>query len=593
MKKHRWINMALAAMLCLTLVCCTNNVESAVAPQEVSNGVLEGGSAVENEEKNPEETEETVPAPADETEETDETVLQALAILDDAQARRDAILNSPTEIVKGDTMTGGVTYTGNAYYVSNDGSDGNDGLSPDTPWATLEKVNSTALSPGDAVFFARGDVWRDTTVETQEGVTYSAYGEGPKPRICASPENGGNAASWTLWHEGENGEKIWLYRRDMPGCGAIVLDEEVVAQKVLGYWSGSEFLHYIGPANWTMEDFDLEEQLAQPAFDVAAELTEDLTFFSKADSSLPDTLPVFLTGWEWDGNIPVGELYFRCDAGNPGELYGSIEFQTQRPLFDNVADGCVLDNLFVGFAGDGVLTVAEGRGVTVQNCEVGWVGGVVGAYNTGDEITGYGGGIQRLAGTMGGGNDGTCYRNNYVHNMYHAGGGIEIFEEQGARTGTVTGVQFVGNLFYRCASGLTFFNWDEQPDPERQFIDCIYEDNYIVFTGLESWMDQSFSPAFAHEGGPNLQQGCEIRDNVFFVARSALIYIDQYVEEYFPDFEGNTYVQYQDIPLIHSDSLEEMDIFDPQMAMDVLGDQTGTVILLEEDIQNNSLNGIG
>ena len=72
-----------------------------------------------------------------------------------------------------------------------------------------------------------------------------------------------------------------------------------------------------------------------------------------------------------------------------------------------------------------------------------------------------------------------------------------------------------------------------------------------------------------------------------------MIYIDQYVEEYFPDFEGNTYVQYQDIPLIHSDSLEEMDIFDPQMAMDVLGDQTGTVILLEEDIQNNSLNGIG
>ena len=59
----------------------------------------------------------------------------------------------------------------------------------------------------------------------------------------------------------------------------------------------------------------------------------------------------------------MGELYFRCDEGNPGELYESIEFQTQCPLFDNVADGCVLDNLFIGFAGDGVLTVAEGDGV--------------------------------------------------------------------------------------------------------------------------------------------------------------------------------------------------------------------------------------
>ena len=91
----------------------------------------------------------------------------------------------------------------------------------------------------------------------------------------------------------------------------------------------------------------------------------------------------------------------------------------------------MLDNLFVGFAGDEVMTVADGDGVTVQNCEVGWVGDIVAVYNTGEAATGYGGGIQRLAGAIGGGNHGTRYRNNYVHHMYHAGGGIEIFEEQG------------------------------------------------------------------------------------------------------------------------------------------------------------------
>ena len=77
----------------------------------------------------------------------------------------------------------------------------------------------------------------------------------------------------------------------------------------------------------------------------------------------------------------------------------------------------MLDNLFVGFAGDEVMTVAEGDGVTVQNCEVGWVGGIVAVYNTGEAATGYGGGIQRLAGAIGGGNHGTRYRNNYVHHM--------------------------------------------------------------------------------------------------------------------------------------------------------------------------------
>ena len=77
----------------------------------------------------------------------------------------------------------------------------------------------------------------------------------------------------------------------------------------------------------------------------------------------------------------------------------------------------MLDNLFVGFAGDEVMTAAEGDGVTVQNCEVGWVGDIVAVYNTGEAATGYGGGIQRLAGAIGGGNHGTRYRNNYVHHM--------------------------------------------------------------------------------------------------------------------------------------------------------------------------------
>ena len=435
----------------------------------------------------------------------DDDAAAATAILEEAVARRETIQTSKTQIVWDEALIPGKTYTGTAYYVSNQGDDGNDGLSPETAWSTLDRVNQASLEYGDAVFLERGGVWRNTTVETKEGVTYSAYGEGAKPRICASPENGGDSALWSLWWEGENGEKIWLYHRDMPDCGAIVLNEEIV------------------PANWTPDEFDLEEQLSQAHFDVTTELTENLTFFSKADSTLPDTLPVFLTGWEWDGLTPVGELYFRCDEGNPGELYGNIEFQTQCPLFDYVADDCVLDNLFIGFAGDGVVTVGEGDGVTIQNCEVGWVGGIVGVYNTGDASTGYGAGIQRLAGGMGGGNHGTRFQNNYVHHMYHAGGGIETFEEQGFESGSVYGVQFVGNLFYQCSSGLTFFNWDEEPNPERKFVDCIYEDNWVLFTGLEDWMDQSFSPAFSHEGGPNLQEGCAIRNNVFFVARSAIV----------------------------------------------------------------------
>jgi ABC-type phosphate transport system substrate-binding protein len=53
-----------------------------------------------------------------------------------------------------------VTYTGTAYYVSNNGSNSNNGLTESNAWATLEKVSNAKLKPGDAVFFERGGLYR-------------------------------------------------------------------------------------------------------------------------------------------------------------------------------------------------------------------------------------------------------------------------------------------------------------------------------------------------------------------------------------------------------------------------------------------------
>jgi len=58
----------------------------------------------------------------------------------DLKARIEEILNSETEIVHSDAYIPGDTFTGSAYYVSIDGDDNNDGLTPETAWATLGKV---------------------------------------------------------------------------------------------------------------------------------------------------------------------------------------------------------------------------------------------------------------------------------------------------------------------------------------------------------------------------------------------------------------------------------------------------------------------
>lgn len=83
--------------------------------------------------------------------------------------------------------------TGTRYYVSHSqGSDDNDGLSPETPWRTLRKVSSYAFQPGDGIFLKCGDVWEGDYVDLTVGGTrekpiyFSSYGTGTRPWIRTS-----------------------------------------------------------------------------------------------------------------------------------------------------------------------------------------------------------------------------------------------------------------------------------------------------------------------------------------------------------------------------------------------------------------------
>lgn len=76
-----------------------------------------------------------------------------------------------------------------AYYVSSsEGDDANNGLSPLSPWASLEKVNSKRLKPGEKIFFKSGDKWSGQLEIKGKGridslIIIDKYGLGPKPRI--------------------------------------------------------------------------------------------------------------------------------------------------------------------------------------------------------------------------------------------------------------------------------------------------------------------------------------------------------------------------------------------------------------------------
>ncbi len=76
------------------------------------------------------------------------------------------------------------------YYVSNQGADTQDGLSPETAWQSLDRVNAGPFEPNDEIRFHRGDTWRGQLIpfsgDAAAHITYGAYGAGEKPLLLGS-----------------------------------------------------------------------------------------------------------------------------------------------------------------------------------------------------------------------------------------------------------------------------------------------------------------------------------------------------------------------------------------------------------------------
>lgn len=87
------------------------------------------------------------------------------------------------------------------YYVDCGGNDNNDGLSPETAWATITQANNATLNPGDSILFKRDCTWSETKLQanrngtSESPIIYSAYGEGELPRIVGPTTSGQSAIS--------------------------------------------------------------------------------------------------------------------------------------------------------------------------------------------------------------------------------------------------------------------------------------------------------------------------------------------------------------------------------------------------------------
>ena len=482
----------------------------------------------------------------------------------------------------------GESYSGTAYYVSNNGNDSNNGRSPEKPFATLEPFHEIELKYGDAIFFERGSLWRAVELPWSicgtQGITLSAYGEGAKPIFYGSEENGTGSEKWKLYYSDESGKKIWKFYREMTEVATIVLNGEEVVYRDVAYWNGNKYLQMNDDHEWlTGKDYDvtkfLPDQWCFPAIQYPEMNTENLgdRLFRSWDEQKGEA--VFYTG----------PLYFRCDTGNPGELYSDIEFIEPFAFCDGMSDYQTYDNLCIKYSSmtfcSGFNGIKEACNGVVQNCEVGWMGGNVFSYATEAEegdtriqlnagLFGRNGGAMSFAGSN------YTIRNNYVHDSFQEGIALETFDDCETMSNNIVS----GNLIERTTQGILLCNWDTEVNENHIFKDILVEDNIVLDSGINNFFstdwENEYCNAMVLQGGPCAQENLIVRNNIFAVATGVLVQIDEYSEEYSHVFEGNTYAQIStEMRYISSNGigLNLQHALTDKNVITYLGDETGTV----------------
>ena len=423
--------------------------------------------------------------------------------------------------------------TGTTYYVSEDGDDNNDGKTPLSAWKTIEKVSGAELNFGDGVLFRRGDLFRGMVI-AKPGVSYGAYGEGEKPKIYGGPCD---LADPELWSLVDGTSDIWIYKDKITDCGTLVFNHgEEHSRKLIPSYRHGKFVCR-----------DNEEK----DFDVKAEMTLDLDIFCKYDGKLTTT-----PSKGEDFPVPVmddrchGELYLRCNRGNPGEVFDSIEAVTWLPAFyvrrnDNVR----IDNITIKYAKFGVSAGGPCvKGLKVTNCEIGWIGGNIQNYLGLDpnyvpgkrgSVTRYGNGVEIY-----GGCDDYEVSDCYIYQSYDAGITHQI--STGGNKYELKNILYSNNLIEDCVYSIEYFLEKENGDTESLIENCKISGNVMIDSGY-GWGQQRHNVNTpAHIKGwsyENTARDFEITDNVFLRAAYRMIHIVAKEETSLPKMRGNTYAQ--------------------------------------------------
>ena len=421
---------------------------------------------------------------------------------------------------------------GQAYFVSALGDDNKDGKTPETAWKTLEKVSNAQFEPGDGVFLRRGDTFRGQIV-AQTGVTYAAYGVGNKPNIYGWDKNLAAAECWELVDEKHH---IWKCTDKVLDTGTIVFNEgERHSRKLIPSYIGGQFVCRDFPE----KPFVMEEEMDQN-LDIFFSFTDEMT----TKESKGETFPVPKVGQRC-----FGDLYLRCDGGNPGVCFDSIELLPHRHLIKvRSCKDVHIDNLCLKYGGGhGVAAGGVIEGLRVTNCELGWIGGCIQHYfgtdpnypeGTRGTVTRYGNGVEVY-----GACDDYEVSNCYIYQIYDAGMTHQITVRD--KVIEMKNVLYKDNLVEYCVYAIEYF-LEKEIDNESSMSNIEICGNVLRYSGYGWGQQRHNKHTPAHIKGwsyVNTARDFKIHHNVFEHSAYRMLHLVAREQESLPQLYENTYIQ--------------------------------------------------
>ena len=118
--------------------------------------------------------------------------------------------------------------TATDYYISSSGNDANNGISSSTPWKTIAKINASSFSPGDTLFFNKGDSWREQLTVPSSGsagsyIVFSSYGTGLAHKILGSTD----VTKWV-----NDGGNIWYSNNTVSDPYALAYNVNIYFKEI-------------------------------------------------------------------------------------------------------------------------------------------------------------------------------------------------------------------------------------------------------------------------------------------------------------------------------------------------------------------------